>query len=248
MSDFMQTVGTALRTALTWELNGLLALLYVAWEHVALLVTAGACGWLLWGLPEGRREGGASQRPWLLGVGVLACLAAALAPAPVPILLAAMTVAGALAVRADRFNPDALRWRIVGGLALYAARGAGIPGLRRLPDWPGCGGLGRGHRRPGGGAGRAGPGPGVRQHAGDLGAVADPAAGLLLAAGAGRAGAPAAARPAAGDHHGGAHAGGGAGPAPRAVRAVWGAQSAALLLGSARRVWFLRSYRPECAG
>jgi len=117
----MNPLITALRTALTWELNGLLALLYVAWEHVALLVTAGACGWLLWGLPEGRRETGASQRPWLLGVGILASLAAAFAPAPVPILLAAMTVAGALAVRADRFNPDALRWRIVGGLALYAA-------------------------------------------------------------------------------------------------------------------------------
>ncbi len=117
----MNPLITALRTALTWELNGLLALLYVAWEHVALLVTAGACGWLLWGLPEGRRESGASQRPWLLGVGILASLAAAFAPAPVPILLAAMTVAGALAVRADRFNPDALRWRIVGGLALYAA-------------------------------------------------------------------------------------------------------------------------------
>ena len=121
MNDTITAIGEALRTALTWELNGLLALLYVAWEHVALLVTAAACGWLLWGLPEGRRETGASQRPWLLGTGVLACLAAALAPAPVPLLLAAMTAAGALAVRADRFNPDALRWRIVGGLALYAA-------------------------------------------------------------------------------------------------------------------------------
>jgi hypothetical protein len=117
----MDQVITALRTALTWELNGLLALLYVAWEHVALLITAGACGWLLWGLPAGHREGGASQRPWLLGVGILVSLAAAFAPAPVPILLAAMTVAGTLAVRADRFNPDALRWRITGGLALYAA-------------------------------------------------------------------------------------------------------------------------------
>jgi len=121
MNDTITAIGAALRTALTWELNGLLALLYVAWEHVALLVTAGACGWLLWGLPEGRRESGASQRPWLLGVGILASLAAAFAPAPVPILLAAMAVAGALVVRADRFNPDALRWRIVGGLALYAA-------------------------------------------------------------------------------------------------------------------------------
>ncbi len=121
MNDTITAIGDALRAALTWELNGLLVLIYTAWAHVALLVTAAACGWLLWGLPEGRRETGASQRPWLLGTGVLACLAAALAPAPVPLLLAVMAVAGSLAVRADRFNPDALRWRIVGGLALYAA-------------------------------------------------------------------------------------------------------------------------------
>lgn len=121
MNDTITAIGDALRAALTWELNGLLVLLYVAWAHVALLVTAAACGWLLWGLPEGRRETGASQWPWLLGVGVLACLAAGLAPAPVPALLAVMAAAGSLAVRADRFNPDALRWRIVGGLALYAA-------------------------------------------------------------------------------------------------------------------------------
>ena len=121
MNDTITVISDALRAALTWELNGLLALIYVAWAHVALLVTAAACGWLLWGLPEGRRETGAGQRPWLLGTGILACLAAALAPAPVPLLLAAMTVAGSLAVRADRFNPDALRWRIVGWLALYAA-------------------------------------------------------------------------------------------------------------------------------
>ena len=61
------------------------------------------------------------QRPWVLGIGVLALLAALCAPAPAPVLLAAMALAGAVAVAFDRFNPDALRWRIVGGLALYAA-------------------------------------------------------------------------------------------------------------------------------
>ena len=31
-----------------------------------------------------------------------------------------MSLAGALAVALDRFNPDSLRWRITGGLTLYA--------------------------------------------------------------------------------------------------------------------------------
>lgn len=131
MNDIIIALGDTLRAALIWELNGLLALLYAAWGHGALLVTAGACGWLLWGLPEGGREAGASQRPWLLGVGVLACLAAGLAPAPVPALLAVMAAAGSLAVRADRFNPDALRWRIVGGLALYAVAALAYLGYGR---------------------------------------------------------------------------------------------------------------------
>lgn len=137
MNDTITAIGAALRTALTWELNGLLVLVYTAWAHVALLVTAAACGWLLWGLPEGRRESGASQRPWLLGTGVLACLAAALAPAPVPLLLAAMTLAGSLAVRADRFNPAvlaALRDEALLNLLLYTGLRVGEAAALRLDD------------------------------------------------------------------------------------------------------------------
>lgn len=115
----------ALRTVLIWELNGLLAILYVLWEHGAALIAVAACTALLWWTPPGRQSAGrpepfSGQRPWLIGLGALVALAAFLAPAPVPVLLMVMAVAGALAVRGDRFNPDALRWRVMGGLALYA--------------------------------------------------------------------------------------------------------------------------------
>ena len=58
-------------------------------------------------------------------------MAAFVAPAPAPLLLALMTSAGAGAVYAERFNPDGLRWRLAGGLALYAgaALGAQLYGL-----------------------------------------------------------------------------------------------------------------------
>jgi hypothetical protein len=126
----MDHIITAIRDALVafgiWELNGLLSLLYTAWEHLTALVTAAAFAGLLWWTPPGRRsaspgrEAFTGQRPWVLGIGVLALLAALFAPAPAPVLLAVMALVGSAAVACDRFNPDALRWRVAGGLALYA--------------------------------------------------------------------------------------------------------------------------------
>ncbi len=110
----MEGVREALRTVFIWEVNGWLVTAYVLWEHAALGVTLAACLVLL-------RDAPREQRPWMWGAAALAGAAAAFAPAPVPVLLSAMSVAAALAVRFDRFNPDALRWRTVGGLALYAA-------------------------------------------------------------------------------------------------------------------------------
>ncbi|MBV7336322.1 hypothetical protein KFU94_50435 [Chloroflexi bacterium TSY] len=88
--------------------------MYTAWGHGAALVAVSGCGYLLWQAPE-------TQRLWIAGVSGLVTLAAFITPAPLPILLAGMTLAGIGAVALDRFNPDALRWRSAGGLALYAA-------------------------------------------------------------------------------------------------------------------------------
>lgn len=126
MDAFIHTLRETLRAVALWELNGLLALLYTAWAHAAALVAAGAWAALLWWTPPGRRrqtqlgDQFSGQRPWLLAVGALVGLAAFLARPPAPALLAVMSVAGALAVMLDRFNPDGLRWRVAGGLALYA--------------------------------------------------------------------------------------------------------------------------------
>ena len=126
MDAFIHTLREALRATAIWELNGLLALLYTAWAHVAALIAASAWVALLWWTPPGRRgqtvlhDQFSGQRSWLLAVAALVVLAAFAAKPPAPALLAAMTVAGALAVTLDRFNPDGLRWRVAGGLALYA--------------------------------------------------------------------------------------------------------------------------------
>ncbi|MBI3960485.1 MAG: hypothetical protein HY328_16870 [Chloroflexi bacterium] len=104
--------------------NGALATLYIAWEHGTALVTLACFLWFLRGTPEG-------QRTWIAGAGGLAVVAALFAPPPVPVLLAGMAALGAGAVALDRFQPDALRWRVVGVLALYAAGALGYLGYSR---------------------------------------------------------------------------------------------------------------------
>jgi hypothetical protein len=151
MSDIVQaiwhTIGVALRTCGIWELNAILALSYTLWEHAVTVVTIVAFGALLLPAPVGptvatsrvtslgelgrMRADLSGQRPWLLGIGILAGLATLLAPAPAPVILALMAVAGVLAVWLDRFNPDALRWRVAGGLALYALASLAFLGYSR---------------------------------------------------------------------------------------------------------------------
>lgn len=103
-----------LHTLLLYLANGFLVLTYVLWEHLAGILVLASFGFFALRAPAG-------QRAWTVGAGTLALLAAFLAPTPAPFLLATiMSLAGVAAVLLDRFNPDSLRWRITGGLTLYA--------------------------------------------------------------------------------------------------------------------------------
>lgn len=113
MEDSLQRAADLLRTLGLYGLNGLLALSYTAWEQKAAILTLAAFLVLLVPAPD-------VQRPWIACAAVASVLAALFAPLPVPFLLAAMALAGAGAVRVDRFDPDGLRWRATGALALYA--------------------------------------------------------------------------------------------------------------------------------
>ena len=97
MNEFSSTV----QNLLLYTTNGTLATLYLAWEHGTALVTLACFLWFLRAAPEG-------QRAWMAGAGGLAVVAALFAPAPVPVLLTAMTGVGAGAVALDRFQPAAL--------------------------------------------------------------------------------------------------------------------------------------------
>lgn len=113
MDEIITTAREMLATAALYEANGLLVLAYVAWEQILALITGGAFVALLAPAPD-------EQRPWITVAGGISVLAAFLVAPPVPLILTVMAVAGAAAVYMDNFNPEALRWRTVGGLALYA--------------------------------------------------------------------------------------------------------------------------------
>ena len=123
----MDAIKEALTHLLIYEANGFLALTYVLWEHGAAIVTAGAMSYLILGAP-------AAQRTWITATAILAVLATLFAPPPVPLILTVMALAGAVAVWRDTFNPDNLRWRLTGGLALYALAALGYLAYSRYLD------------------------------------------------------------------------------------------------------------------
>jgi hypothetical protein len=82
-------------------------------------------GWLVASAPG-------EQRLWTLVAAGLALLASTLAPQPAPALLLLMALAGMTGILLERFNTAALRWRAVGGIALYSLMGLGFATYQQL--------------------------------------------------------------------------------------------------------------------
>ena len=120
----MEWLKHALHAFVVYEANGFLVTAYTFWEHLAAVLTLASVLYLL-------REAPKEQRPWIAGIGLLSFRAALLGSAPAPAITAAMALAGAVAVKLDRYNPDSFRWRAMGGLALYALATLGYLAYRR---------------------------------------------------------------------------------------------------------------------
>ncbi len=125
MSNLQQLL-TYLHTLALYTGNGFLTLMWVALDHVSLLITFVMCTLLVH-----RHETAGRARPWLMVMGLLASVASGVAETPVPVLMTVMSVGGVLAVKLERFNPEALRWRVAGGLALYGLASLGYLAYRQ---------------------------------------------------------------------------------------------------------------------
>lgn len=96
-----------------WSVNGVLVTAFWLVDHIFPLAALPAFALLLSRAPR-------EQRPFGLAAGLVGLLAAIIVPQPIPLIILAMSWGGIGAVALDRFNPDTLRWRVIGGLALYA--------------------------------------------------------------------------------------------------------------------------------
>jgi hypothetical protein len=114
----MEDIFDTIVLVLIWIANGGLVIVFWSIDHLLLLATIPAFYLLA---AQARQE----QRGYALVAGGLALLASVLVPPPIPLIVLAMAWAGAGAVKMDKFNPDSLRWRVIGGLALYAVAALG---------------------------------------------------------------------------------------------------------------------------
>jgi hypothetical protein len=110
---------------LYYLLNGFLALLWLLLDHILLVLLIAPLAWLSFTAPG-------EQRPWILASSGLALLASAVTPAPVPLLMLVMAVAGGLASYLERFNASAVHWNTLRGLALYSLAGLGFTAFQDL--------------------------------------------------------------------------------------------------------------------
>jgi hypothetical protein len=112
-------------TYLYYLANGLLALLWLLVDHLLLVLLVAPLAWLSSSAPD-------EQRYWTIATGGLAILASVVAPAPVPLLMLVMALAGWLATRLEQFNHAAARWNTLRGLALYSLAGLGFTAFQEL--------------------------------------------------------------------------------------------------------------------
>ncbi|GAP10198.1 hypothetical protein BECAL_01361 [Bellilinea caldifistulae] len=109
-----------------WVLNGLLALVWLAVDNLALVLLIPALAWLYLLLGQRLQEAQARRmRQVLLPAAGLALAAVLFAPSPAPYLLAGLAGVSGFVVKVDNYRPDESAWESVQNLILYALVGLG---------------------------------------------------------------------------------------------------------------------------
>ena len=111
----------ALLLPFVWVLNGLLALVWLALDNIALVLLIPLLVWLYLLLGQRLQEAQARRmRQVLLPAGGLALAAVLFAPSPAPYLIAGLAGVGGFVVRVDQYRPDDSAWETIQNLILYA--------------------------------------------------------------------------------------------------------------------------------
>jgi len=110
-------------TGVVWAVNGLLVIVYYAVDHALAIALAVAVAFFVAYTPN-------EQKGWAAGSSMLAIAASLLSPAPVPLFLLVMSLAGWIGQWLEQYNRPAQRWNTIRGQALYALAGLGFAAYR----------------------------------------------------------------------------------------------------------------------
>jgi hypothetical protein len=106
-------------SGIIWTVNGFLVIVYYALNHTQTIVLAVTA--ILFTVRTAQE-----QKVWAVGSGLMAILASLLAPAPVPLFLLIMSLAGWVGQWLEQYNKPANHWNTIRGQALYALAGLGF--------------------------------------------------------------------------------------------------------------------------
>lgn len=102
-----------------WTINGFLVIIYYAVDHFQNIVLAIA---IILFADKASKE----QKVWVVGTSTMAILASLFAPAPVPLFLLVMSLAGWAGHWLEQYNKPAQYWNTIRGQALYSIAGLGF--------------------------------------------------------------------------------------------------------------------------
>ena len=103
-------------TGIVWVINGFLVTLYLAVDHILVILLTISVTAFAFHAPK-------EHRNWAIGAGALAILASFFSPQPVPALMLAMSGVGWVVQYLEQYNRTAQRWNTIKGVIVYSLLG-----------------------------------------------------------------------------------------------------------------------------
>jgi hypothetical protein len=109
-----------------WLLNGFLAVAYLLWGKLLVVLLTVPLLWMYIKMPDLCGEFyNPELRPWLAVCSSVWLLSSIFSPSPVPLFLLVMALISAVMVRLENFNPVERYWSVITGMTIYSLVGIG---------------------------------------------------------------------------------------------------------------------------
>ncbi len=110
-----------------WLLNGFLAVAYLLWGRILVILLLVPLVWMYVKMPSLCGEFFRPElRPWLAVSSIFWLVSSIFAPSPVPLFLLLMASVSLIVIYLEKFNPAETYWTIISGMTIYALGGIGF--------------------------------------------------------------------------------------------------------------------------